>query len=332
MANTVSLISNTQTSTNSSTLSHKENLNKNYWYELFLDVKHPFIRTAKDVLFSPLKRPLSTLVFLLVSLNPAIALRPLNSKYQLRKVSIKNIDRSNIYHNLPAGVTIPSDERLKHLLARVDALAKKMGITKPLKIYTSNEQIPTGCVGGITSKPSYILFDLNEINLPDDQLDFVICHELNHLKENHMFKAFLFSSAVLVIDALAIVFLTPLAFLGVEAVASFTDRLFHQYHEQDCDNQAMKVLGTGKGVKDFFEGVVKRTVDLKYTSDFDAFVKKLDRRRVRKLTKKNKLNPDYMHKFQSRTTPEGNNRRDFAHPLLTRRADAGRQFLPARAQ
>lgn len=322
MSNSVGLISNSVTSTNSDTL------NTNYWHEQFLDVKYPLIKSAKDVLFSPIKRPLSVLAQLAISINPTIAFNALNSKYQLRRISLDLIERNAVYNNVPAGVTIPSNERLKYLLTRIDALAKKMGVTKPLEIYTSNEQIATGCVGGITAKPAYILVDLQMMHLPDDQLDAVICHELTHLKDHHTFKGFLFSATVLVIDALAMIFLSPLAFLGVEAVASFTDRLFHQYLEQSCDNQAMQILGTGKGIGDFFESTAKKAKDLKGITDFDAFVKKIDPRRVRKLKRKGTLNIDKMHEAQARITPTGNNRKDFHHPLLTSRAETGRQFLP----
>lgn len=297
--------------------------------ERLLDFKYRFVDILKSAIFFPTRRVIG-LIQILAVMYPQASSR---EKYALKKVSLETIDQDQIYApgSVPPGLNVPSKDRLKHLLQRVDFLAKKMDIQRPFNVYTSSKQIGTGCGGGTYSRRSpYIQFDLKIINLPDDQLDAVIVHEITHAKENHSFKQLILSATALSVDVMVGIFFPFFTILGAEAVASIVCRSYQRYHEKRCDLAAMRLLGTGRGISAFFEDIAKKNMELKNTTDFDSFVKKLDPRRTAALQLKKKLTPAYMKKVQERITPDGNNRRDFAHPTLTSRAELGRQFSTVR--
>jgi len=331
----MSLLSKCELNSKIHSLSLDQNKNNTHdaLKEKLLDIKYPLFETIKDTLLSPLTRPIKTLAMLAISLSPqtALGLRHFKDKYALKQVTKENIDQAILFPQgcLPDGMQAPTPERLKALIQKVDFFAKKMGIKQKIDIYTSPKICPTGCVGGTYSYNSpFIMFDLKIINASDDELDAVICHELTHIKENHLFKKALFSLAVLAIDILATVFISPFAFFASEAVASLIGRVIDRKMEKDSDYGAMNLLGTGKGIASFFERHAKKAIDMKNAKDFNTFVQKLDPRKVVKLKAKNKLNESWMHKAQMRITPEGNNRRDFAHPAVTTRATYARAFSP----
>ncbi len=297
--------------------------------EHLLDFKYRFVDILKSTLFFPAKRLIGLIQFLAV-MYPEPSRR---EQYALKKVTIETIDRDQIYApgSVPPGLIVPSKDRLRHLLQRVDFLAKKMDIQRPFNVYSSSKQIGTGCGGGTYSRRSpYIQFDLKIINLPDDQLDAVIVHEITHAKENHSLKQLVLSATALSVDVMVGIFFPFFTIFGAEFISSMICRSYQRYHEKRCDLAAMRLLGTGRGLSAFFEDIAKKSVELKNTTDFDSFVKKLDPRRVAALQLKKKLTPAYMKKVQERITPDGNNRRDFAHPTLTSRAELGRQFSAGR--
>lgn len=320
-------------SSKSNCLSHKcllsrSNNNQSFAYsskERLLDFKYRIVDILKSAVLFPKERVIRLIGFLAV-MYPQPSKREKNA---LKKVTVETIDRDQIYApgSVPCGLNVPSKDRLKHLLQRVDFLAKKMDIQRPFNVYTSSKQIGTGCGGGTYSRRSpYIQFDLKIINLPDDQLDAVIVHEITHAKENHSFKYLILSATALSVDIVVGIFFPFFTILGAEVVSSMLCRSYQRYHEKRCDLAAMRLLGTGRGISAFFENAAKKNVELKNTTDFDSIVKKLDPRHVAYLQLKNKLTPAYMKKVQERITPDGNNRRDFAHPTLTSRAELGRRF------
>jgi Zn-dependent protease with chaperone function len=308
------------------------NKTRDHLKEKLLDIKYPLFKIIEEIFLSPLLRPLKTILTLSISLSPqTVAFPSMMRKYQLKQITTENIDRGIIFPqgSLPTGVNAPTPERLKALIQKVDVFAKKMGIKNKIDLYTSSKICSTGCVGGTYSRNAlFIMFDLNFINASNDELDAVICHELTHIKENHLFKKALFSLTVLAIDIIASILIFPCAFFAIEAAASLIDKVIARKYEKDCDYGAMNLLGTGKGLASFFERYAKKAADLKNTTNFNQFVQKLDPRKVVKLKNKGKLTEAYMRKMQNRITPEGNNRRDFAHPSLTARAAYAREFSP----
>lgn len=147
-------------SSKSNCLSHKcllsrSNNNQSFAYsskERLLDFKYRIVDILKSAVLFPKERVIRLIGFLAV-MYPQPSKREKNA---LKKVTVETIDRDQIYApgSVPCGLNVPSKDRLKHLLQRVDFLAKKMDIQRPFNVYTSSKQIGTGCGGGTYSRRS----------------------------------------------------------------------------------------------------------------------------------------------------------------------------------
>jgi hypothetical protein len=140
-----------------------------------------------------------------------------------------------------------SNEKLHYLLDRTKDIAQKMGITAEIKVFSSDLSRTTGCFGSNILNCVSLFISPEYLISSNDRIDFIIAHELSHAVFNHQSICQIYSIALLVIEIVAAIFVTPFAIPIIEGVGS----LFYDYisckFEEAADQYAMRILNSQSG-------------------------------------------------------------------------------------
>lgn len=266
------------------------------------DANYLLVKTVESALLGAIQRLVSLPLQFMAAFYPNEI-----SHSDYTQITEESINNNSVFSSpLPPQISCPKD-RLRFVLNRVNYFAHKAQISEPIELYTQSTPCPTGCIGSRYSLSSPMLFlDVTIMNLPDDQLDFVLNHEIaGHIKNNDSIKNFLFSFSVALIDILFWIHF-PIGIFATEGAAFLTNVAFSQCKETYADKQAITLLKTNRGATDFFQGDIQRNIKAKNLPSGHPFPGD---------PRKN----SYASSVKSEITAEGNLRRDLHHPPLTTR-------------
>ncbi len=188
------------------------------------------------------------------------------------------------------GFPVPDKETLYYIIDRTHELARRLGITKEVKIFPS----PTATgLGTSFSSEAILLIDNGTAVKSRDVIDFVLAHELSHIAHNHTTQRTVLKIAFLILDILSALFISPWIIPLCEALAKPLENLVVRMQEKDADLTAMKILNTNLGAIEFFTTRLEEN--------------------------KNIRSKPYMDSRKRDLSPEGNIRLDLEHPPLTKR-------------
>lgn len=293
---------------------------RSWFYEKYLDVKYPLNDILHNALWGAFKR-LEDLEPLLTSRSFTLWLDPQSheipkfiEEFSAKQITQENIERNLVfipvllYPNVPPHFIplMPSQKRLKYLISRVDAIAKKMGIEKEIQIFAANHpHCSTAVIGGIWFKGSLAMnFNIETIEEPDEELDFIIAHELSHFKNNHWFKKGFFNLSVSAADAIAAVTVGIVFIPLIEGTATIASHAISRMHEKEADLCAMYILGTNRGAVKHFEKEIGKNKNIFFQMIASSYEKEA-------------------------LTQDGHLRTDFDHPSLITRLAYAREWIPA---
>lgn len=180
-------------------------------------------------------------------------------KKEWKEITAEEIEKGFFDSSLLDEKAIPSDERMLHVLLRAKEIAKDMGIQQEIKLYSSNNCFVShtmGCRYSLTSIP--ILLSLYDINGTDEELDFVIGHELGHIYHNHIAINALYNLAILVAEIVLSILFTPFLIPLIEGCAFAGKTFIHIKSEIEADLHSIRHFESNRGAiswwKRFFEG------------------------------------------------------------------------------
>lgn len=172
---------------------------------------------------------------------------------------------------------------------RINDLALKIGFDRPVDVYkfSINGLRVYGYHNAIALNPTYFMFIFNKPtiyistgffeDLDIDEQDFILTHELYHLKENHLVKIFILG-IILDLIIFILVFLiayflifrrfgrskkgfawalTAFLFLVMGLVGQGLELWHRRFIEREADIKAISYLGTDSGLKKFLERCLK---------------------------------------------------------------------------
>lgn len=180
--------------------------------------------------------------------------------------------------------------KMRSMLSRIEVIKAKMGITNKVNVILDPDGIMDGYCLGSSFTDITLVINGFLIHRPEEELDFVITHELEHPFNNDSLKCFVLSSCTLVAETAIGYFFTPWAIPLIEALSRPLSRRLDCYHERRADLAAIKVLGTSKGAISFMERCLNEN--------------------IKKAQQRNK---------GERYSLEGNDRHDLRHPPFTLR-------------
>lgn len=277
--------------------------------EWFRDIVYPIQKIFKESLLNPFNRPLLISIGFRALTDPQFSAQTSD----MIRITRKAIACDEVYDNNEkiGKEHLPSAWRLFCVLNRVEELAKKMGITKPIELYLGSEAKSNGST--FLSAPARICISTKDILSDDDELEFVLCHELAHIKHNDTPKMVAFNTIALLIELIALP-IFPLIFLVIEPTIKWSDYyLFSRGCEQRADLAAIRVLQSNQGAVKHFKRLINENLSYKKmaTELLDAHAKRQ--------TELSPMIQGIAHTLNDETTPDGNNRMDFNHPSLTSR-------------
>jgi len=285
----------------------------------FLDNLPVILHVLNQAVWGVFKRIIQIPFQTLAAFAPIAAMKAAMSNSELREITHESIDKG-FYNSSPKKFDlgsliqqlnqgekqekIPPKDLMHRRLDRLQELAKQMGISQKVEVYSSDQT--TTIAGTIGSRLAFtavpVIIDKDTFNLSDAQFDFIVSHELSHVALNHSFHFFLYSLAVLVADVAAAIFLTPFAIPLIEGASALGSNALHCQSEKDADMKAMKLINSNKGAVDFFKGMVAKQLKQR---DENSILDQL---------------------FIS---PEGNNRLDTEHPRVSDRVAYCEAFQPS---
>lgn len=277
---------------------------------------HLINETIKNTFF----RLFSAAAITYAAFSPHSFLSAFKGEYHVQQLTPENISKDQVFcEPLPTAMTTPSKEKLTYVLNRVESIAKQMGIKQKIEVYTSHKICPTAVLGGASSLTPVLMFlDVEMINSAEDEIDFVIGHELSHVKHNDIFINAALSNIALMINFLFLNFY-PWGIVLNEAVFSIANCFICRKIEQIADVTSMQTLHSSYGAKKVWTKFIRKMLSIKQAKpeDIKNFV---DPRLLPKLT------PRKIARMQQKITPEGNNRLDFEHPPFTQRLLTAKTF------
>lgn len=298
--------------------------------ECYLNIKYPLIQILRESLNSLFLRPIHILSYFHSLVTPDFVVKSLYGKKSIVRITKETIASGEIFSSKTKlesrGLTPPSAQRLQYVIDRVETLAKKMGLGKEIRVYTSAQRINTASHGStLFAKHANLFLDTRFIHVSDDQLDFILCHEMAHIQNNDCVKDFAFHAAAFVAEFLFFTLVSPLSLLLVEPTLNFSKYyLLHRNEETAADRKAIEVLQSNSGAVKFFMGQVARMKTLK-NATYHEFLAEIKPRNVAQ------WNPKRVADEQDKITPSGDSRLDFNHPPLSSRLRAALAFRPRNA-
>lgn len=147
-------------------------------------------------------------------------------------------------------------EKVHYIIDRVTELATKMGIHKKIRIFPSRES--PAALGSLFSKEIVVYITKEMASLTNDEIDFIVSHELTHAHHNHFLKETVIKTSILVLEILGAIFLSPLTIPLFEIFASPLENFGHRVRETDADQTALKTLNTNAGAVSYFSNKISR--------------------------------------------------------------------------
>lgn len=292
--------------------------------EFVVDMLYPIQEMASSIIYSPLthiKRfgfPLQ--VAQLFAPNYFLSISNREGLVQITPETIKTLPSEHL-----KGIT---PEKLERVLAKIKNVAKDLAITQEIALYTSTSEVeyPDLSLGSrisLTALPVFI--STRTLSLSDEEVDFIIAHELSHISHNDVIKEVVFSLTVLTVELIAIFHFSILAIPLIEGVAILIENYLQRLVEGAADRSAITVLKSSDGASEYFnQSIVKNRAmrekiekifekePEKYFNSGNFFIKPM--RKLFSYISKETLVTAY--------SSEGNYRVDLSHPPLTKRRDA----------
>jgi Zn-dependent protease with chaperone function len=250
-----------------------------------------------------------------------------------REITEESIEHS--FYNrekLPEGLKDIPKEKLYRLLKRTKEIAKEMGITQEIKIYSSEENLSDSAFGSKVSLTAIPIFiSLRTLNCSDEFVDFIIAHELSHIANHDLLHELAISPTIFVIELIACCFFSPFIIPFIESFASIVEDYFQRLHESGADHHAMNTLQSNKGMLEFCNKSIKEHKEIRKNTEHEFYhdqntyfnKPQLVSRMIRKfffLVSKETLVSNF--------SLEGNSRSDLRHPPMTKRREAAMNFRP----
>lgn len=304
--------------------------NKNYFLEKSQDIIWHVTDFVRASIYSPIrciKRVVGIPSQMIQLFNPIywVSLGAMDRKIPAREMTHLSI-QNGFYDStkLPQGVENISKEKLHRILNRTAELAKQMGITQGIRLYSAEMDRSDATVGSakISSTPIPIFITPRTLNCTDEQIDFIIAHEISHAFHNDMLDEAVVSFSIFAIEMLACFLISPFAVILIEGAASVYENYRQRTKELAADRKAITILGSSEGLIQFCnhasdlnlkvrqktEEIFKHDKNKYFASSF-LYLRML--RRCFSLFSKEVM--------VCNVSPEGNNRFDLRHPSLEER-------------
>ncbi len=171
----------------------------------------------------------------------------------------------------------------------VNGLRFKLGIQQEVAIYINPTHGQAGSCIGSRASSNKIGMILNgfAFYFPQEELEFLIAHELSHAAHNDGLKVWAYNLAIIIAEMATAYCLTPYAIPLIEIASAPLDWTFCYFAEKNADLSAIKVLRTAEGAISFFQRGQKGNLNKENRGD--------------------------------RFSPEGDDRHDLFHPRLSER-------------
>ncbi|MES2122484.1 MAG: M48 family metalloprotease [Chlamydiota bacterium] len=291
--------------------------------EWYLDVKYPVTELFLETLFMPIMR-LPRIVKVIFELARSEG----SAKGKGIAITAESIASGKIFGAKESKkYEIPSRGRLYLVLDRVQELAKKMGINKEVHLYRSMGTSAHGL--SFFSNPAQLFIEKKHLLLPDDELDFILCHELSHIKHNDRLKTVVFDAIACLVEVVAFPLIFPIAVLIIEPAINLCDHyVFRRNKEESADQNAIQTLQSNTGAVNHWKRTIKENLDKRASA-----VKMLEVLAKLKSKGENveKVAPQLLKMLKERLdriTLSGDTRNDFDHPPLTKRLANALAFKP----
>ncbi len=310
--------------------------------EEFLDYEPYLSKTFVHFTFFPFKlaeRILETVLGIFVAISPddfmPLVNKQLKNEYselgEFKELSAKNIEEG-FYdeEKLPESAKLISKERLYFTVRRVEEIAKKLGISQKIKVYSSESENLAFTIGtklSQTDTPVYI--SPNLMMMSDEALEFVVGHELSHIAHDDISHQLLFNIGIIAASIFALAVSMPLALPFISAGGFLLSCYQKKSHEINADKESMIVNNTNHGAIEFFS-IFNQHLKAQRIATLLTFKKDPSKYFETSCTKTNFLR--FLTSFFTKKvaaisiSPEGNNRYDYAHPTITSRIEFAKNF------
>lgn len=209
-------------------------------------------------------------------------------------------------------------QKILHALNMTQRLAKQMGIG-PVRILRGKQsQGFADAVSDIHHR--FIKLNFDVFTLSEEEIEFLIAHELAHLEHRDIAKRIVFSWVILGLQLIAFRYLNVKRAFGagmlIWAIGEKVGRTMILHQEKMADERAMQVLNSNVGMVKYMHRDLKMHYKAKHMSKEDY----------------QKIQPDgdfeKIKKSQYKITPQGNYRYDYTHPPMTERLAHALSFQP----
>lgn len=198
-------------------------------------------------------------------------------------------------------------DRKRLVLDIFEKLAQQYSLDR-VSLYTTDKGSEIqGYSGGSSFSDSFVAINSVHLQTSSDIVEFVLAHELAHIRNDHFAKASALKASILVLESILVTgscFATPwLAFptlFLIEAIAAPIENFVCRSQEKVADLDAMRILKSNRQAITFFKQVIAR----------------------------NKFIYSWAKKEGKETycSPEGNLRSDLTHPKVTERLRYAQNF------
>jgi len=223
-----------------------------------------------------------------------------------------------------------SDERtaaltkLKTIDEKTRHLARKMGLSNVelyLDLTPPLDSIQEVCCARAFNTRLIVMQREILFDFAPEELDYLLAHELTHLKKYHPFLLHAFSWLVFSINLLILRFFSrkyvvPLIML-TQGITSFFHRAMLKKFERDADKNAMIVNNSNTGMLKYNLRRLIHHYRIKHFLTYEEFQGSCP-----------DASPQKFSKLKNGITPFGNNRMDFFHPPLTESITMALAFTP----
>jgi hypothetical protein len=214
---------------------------------------------------------------------------------------------------------IQISEKLTYISNKVQEYAQKTNLGKIDLYFDPNTKNPV-LAQAYQVKNNSIEIGHEIFEYSSEAIDWLVAHELMHIKHNDCLKELGFSCSTSILYVIFLLVLPwfysiPLILL-TNGVASLFFNTIRKKHEEEADKGAIDFLQTNTGMIKFISAELWRNLDFKYAP----------------IELWQKFNPhvslERVEKIKSVITHIGNYRCDFDHPPLTERLAMALDFVP----
>ena len=295
--------------------------------ERFLDFKHAFWAILKASATQPFLRPFQICLLLKSFINPDQTARS-GSDLSVTRITRESIASGKLFPCHPDyAKLVPSADRLMYALDRVETLAQKMGIKQEVHLYAGLFSEESSLGASLFGKPSFITIGPGLLrDKTDQEIDFVIAHELAHIKHHDSEKHAAFKAVAMIAQAVFCFAISPLALLLLEPVINLSENyLLSRYQESNADQKAIQTLQTNAGAIRYFSEELAFWRLFKNSSHMDIL------KVMQPGFDPQKISPfdiKWAQERQEVITNSGDCRTDLSHPPLSTRLKSALAFRP----